>query len=281
VRISLPGHLLEVLDQLFALGIDQQAMITRVVTQHGVHAIDSILHQRIVTGYLTWTWENPWKLHEPPSTLCFDFAKLAAGSDEEIRRFAAQWGPLGLRARLTSERVALWFKYARLARAILRFAAEQLTGGVGRDEDWNTICKSTPARSLNRSGLSSERQTAVVGLAVNTWFDKARVHGIVQMVDDQLQVQPRARNSDHPNRTCDCALRFRWRCAPVVTIPLFPRDRSPEASGNTANAAEGKKYPSAMQPVLGGKGAEKSSATILDSGCFHCADESARQISID
>ena len=29
--------------------------------------------------YLTWTWENPSKLHEPPSTLCFDFAKLADG----------------------------------------------------------------------------------------------------------------------------------------------------------------------------------------------------------
>jgi hypothetical protein len=141
---------------------------------------------------LSWTWENPSKLHEPPSTLCFDFSKLADGSDENIRRFGARWGPLGLRPRVIEEPIRLWHGYARLARAILRFAAERLTGGLGREEDWNTICKSIPPRSLDRSGLSSERQTAVMGSAVNTWFDKARVHGIVQMVDDQLQVQPRA-----------------------------------------------------------------------------------------
>ena len=31
-----------------------------------------------------------------------------------------------------------------------------------------------------------------MGSALNIWFDSARVHGIVQMVDDQLQVEPRA-----------------------------------------------------------------------------------------
>src|SRR5579863_4784961 len=66
---------------------------------------------------LSWTWENPSKLHEPPSTLCFEFAKLTDGSDDTIRRFAARWGPLGLSPRVIEERIGLWLKYARLARA--------------------------------------------------------------------------------------------------------------------------------------------------------------------
>jgi hypothetical protein len=142
--------------------------------------------------YLSWRWENPSKRHEPPRTLCFDFAKLADGSDEQIRRFAAQWGPLGLRPRVMEERIGLWLKYARLARAILRFAAERLSGGDGRDEDWNTICKSMPVESLDRVHMHPKWQRAIMGSAVNTWFNKARGHGIVQMVNGELQVQPRA-----------------------------------------------------------------------------------------
>lgn len=141
---------------------------------------------------LSWTWGNPSKRHEPPSTLCFDFARLADGSDEQTRLFAAQWGPLGLSPRVHEERVGLWLKYARLARAILRFKAEGQIGGLGRDEDWNTICKSMPVRSLNRAKMSPEEQTAIMGSAVNTWFNRARFHGVVQMVDDQLQVRPYA-----------------------------------------------------------------------------------------
>jgi hypothetical protein len=124
--------------------------------------------------------------------LCFDFAKLADGSDEQTRLFAAQWGPLGLSPRVNEERVGLWLKYARLARAILRFKAGKQIGGLGRDDDWKTICKSMPVRSLDRVKMSSEWQTAIMVSAVNTWFDRARFHGIVQMVENQLQVRPYA-----------------------------------------------------------------------------------------
>jgi hypothetical protein len=38
----------------------------------------------------------------------------------------------------------------------------------------------------NRVGLPSERQTVIMRSEVNIWFDSARVHGIVQMVDERL-----------------------------------------------------------------------------------------------
>ena len=47
VRIDLPANLLKVLDQLLAPKINQQTMLTGMIAQHGVHAVDSILHRRI------------------------------------------------------------------------------------------------------------------------------------------------------------------------------------------------------------------------------------------
>ena len=48
--IDLPANLLKVLDQVFASGINQQSMLTRMIVQHGVHAVDSILHRWIGAG---------------------------------------------------------------------------------------------------------------------------------------------------------------------------------------------------------------------------------------
>jgi len=50
----------------------------------------------------------------------------------------------------------------------------------------------TPAKDLERSGLPREIQLAIVGAAVNTWFDQARGHGILTMQNNELQVQPYA-----------------------------------------------------------------------------------------
>ena len=51
VRIDLPANLLKVLDRLFATRVNEQTMLTRMIAQHGVDAVDSILHGRIVPGY--------------------------------------------------------------------------------------------------------------------------------------------------------------------------------------------------------------------------------------
>ena len=54
------------------------------------------------------------------------------------------------------------------------------------------ICKSTPARSVDRKGMPHPTQMAIVASAVNTWFAQARGHGIITMVDGDLQVRPYA-----------------------------------------------------------------------------------------
>ena len=145
-------------------------------------------------GYMHWRWKSDFmllsKLHAPPSTLCLDFAGLADGSDEEICKFAAEWGPLGPDARKTEERVQMWRRYAKLARALLRFTAERLNDGKGRDEDWKTICKWMPFRPLPRMSKTSESEMVVS--AVNDWFDRARGHGILDMLDNQPQIAPHA-----------------------------------------------------------------------------------------
>jgi hypothetical protein len=43
VRIGFPANLLQILNQLFASRINQQSMLTRMITQHGVHAVNSVL----------------------------------------------------------------------------------------------------------------------------------------------------------------------------------------------------------------------------------------------
>jgi hypothetical protein len=154
-------------------------------------------------GYLTWSWYAskkmgtnlpPRALQKPPATLCFDFAKLADGSNAQIRRFAAKWGPLAMQARVIEESVEDWRRYAQLAQALLRFTAQKLIGDRGRDEDWRTICESTPVRSLDRTRLPANAQMAITASAVNTWFATARGHRIMDMVDGKLQVRPNASN---------------------------------------------------------------------------------------
>jgi len=134
-------------------------------------------------------------LQKLPTGLCFDFARLASGSDEEIRQFAQKWGPLGLEKR-QEEHVDRWHGYARLAQALIRFAGERVTGGAGKDEDCLVILKSflpsREAQSIDRKGMHPAVQMAVSAAAVNNWFAQARGHGILTMVDGSLQVQPYA-----------------------------------------------------------------------------------------
>lgn len=153
-------------------------------------------------GSLTWTWYDTYEsdgllkspiLRAAPASLCFAFARLAPASDEQIRRFADSWGPLHFDSR-PEESLATWRQYARLAQALLRFTAELKSGGSVDEDDWRMICKSTPAKDLDRAGLSRRLQMTIVGAAVNIWFDQARGRGILTMVDNDLQVRPYASN---------------------------------------------------------------------------------------
>jgi hypothetical protein len=159
------------------------------------------LKAAVQDGFLTWTWyrnevggnRKPPELKSAPAKLCFDFARLAEGSEEAIRLFAERWGPLNLELR-QEESVDTWRRYARLAQALLRFTAEVNSGGLGDEEDWREICQSTPAGNLERAGWSRESQMAIAAAAVNLWFAQARGHGILIMIGPDLQVRPFASN---------------------------------------------------------------------------------------
>jgi hypothetical protein len=143
------------------------------------------LKAEVHDGSLTWTWYDPYDsdgLHKSPITrapsaqLCFAFARLGRASDEEIRQFADRWGPLHFDSRSEEKEESLdtWRQYARLAQALLRFTAELNSGGSVDEEDWRVICESTPAKRLERRGLTLRLQITIVAAAVNTWFDQAR-----------------------------------------------------------------------------------------------------------
>jgi hypothetical protein len=160
-------------------------------------------------GYLTWTSYrqsskskermeekgargNPPDLQKPRSDLCVRFSQLAYGSEEQIRRFAERWGPLGFDLR-QQEHVEDWRHCAERAAALLRFSAAQATRSSGDKKDWSTICKLIGVE-LDRTQLSPIQQKAITAAAVNTWFAGMRGHRILEMVDRQLQVRPGASN---------------------------------------------------------------------------------------
>jgi hypothetical protein len=134
-------------------------------------------------------------MHQVPAKLCFDFARLAEGSNESIRHFAASWGPLRWEGG-NADHVDDFRRYAQVAKALLRFTAERLSGGHGVDEDWNTICEFVaPGQNLtDRAGLDSRFQMAITAAAVNKWFAQAQGHGILGISDATLQVRPYASN---------------------------------------------------------------------------------------
>jgi hypothetical protein len=156
-------------------------------------------------GILEWTWypelekriEGDMRrapaLQAIPSQLCFQFAELAHGSDEQVVVFARRWGPLYIQLR-GQEELREWRRYAALAEALLRFTAERGVAGHGDDEDWRIICESTKVGSIQRNQLTPHQQTAVTALAVNTWFNDARGHRILDLVDGELQIRPNASN---------------------------------------------------------------------------------------
>jgi hypothetical protein len=100
-------------------------------------------------------------------------------------------GPLNLAERQV-ESVKSWRHYARLALALMRFTAQLTSGGRGDEKDWALICGSTPLEGFELDGLKEREQMAIVAAAVNLWFAKARQHGVLTMVGDDLQISPNA-----------------------------------------------------------------------------------------
>jgi hypothetical protein len=134
-------------------------------------------------------------LHKPPADLCFSFARLAEGSPEQIRRFAALWGPLGREVGI-EQNVNHWKRHARVIQAILRFTAERISGGRGLEKDWETLCEwILPAPPpLERKGMNPREQMAFVCSAINKWFSAAKGNGILALTGQRLQVRAHGSN---------------------------------------------------------------------------------------
>jgi len=128
-----------------------------------------------------------------PADLCFRFARLAESSDEQIRRFMAQWGLL--RSESPSEPAQCWRSNAKLARAILRFTAELYGTGSGCNEDWELLCNYVTGCSLGkRLGLPVNFQLQIVAAALNKWYGSARGNCIVVCRDERLAFLNEASN---------------------------------------------------------------------------------------
>jgi hypothetical protein len=137
--------------------------------------------------------DGPPKLQAIPPRLCFAFARLAQGSQEQIRCFAERWGPLGFELS-EGETIDNWRDFARLAQALLRFTAALSVGDPGDEEDWRVICQSTPAKVLERRRWSRELQLTIVAAAMNILFSRARGHRILTVGDKDLRIQLNASN---------------------------------------------------------------------------------------
>lgn len=111
---------------------------------------------RVNGEWLAFEWSDDWV--SPPTRLLADFAHLADAPADRVASFAEKWGALGvchyghlgghtdrdhdcqpLAETDGGERLELWWRYAREARAISRVAACLRHGERARPEDWADI----------------------------------------------------------------------------------------------------------------------------------------------
>jgi hypothetical protein len=135
-------------------------------------------------------------------TLWRKFLVISSSSDENIRKFAERWGPLGSEQ---GETVEEWRRFADLANALVRVAAAVASDELGRKDDWNTICRWLQLNAgpflFPTSGASGSKSNtpdqgvlhlgkALIVQAINKWFAMARGNILLQLIDDQPMIQP-------------------------------------------------------------------------------------------
>jgi hypothetical protein len=137
-------------------------------------------------GRLNWKWSHPNRTQRLPPDLCFRFARLSTATDEEVRKFAARWGPLRIRLE-PSESLAEWREYTKLAQSIFR----QLTD-ERQVEDWKRICEwIAPGAGLAEAGpVPHSFEMVLIAAALNKWFGQARGNQILEIVGPRYQTRP-------------------------------------------------------------------------------------------
>ena len=160
------------------------------------------------TKVLSWTWHSERqtkdgkftsvvsKPRKVESGLWKKFASLADQSDEEIRVFAARWGPLGPIEAARTENISEWRQLASLAHALIQSSTALAQDELGRAEDWSMIADwLTIPEPQSPSGRDSPRvqlmfRRMVLVRALNQWFTRSQGIGILLLSGDQLVVCP-------------------------------------------------------------------------------------------
>jgi hypothetical protein len=182
------------------------------------HLIAPFAAELSAGGVLSWTWFSPEQetckgyarkirttAHQPrkvDAALWRRFAALSFGSDEDIRQFAAKWGPL--REKQT-ETITEWRRFANLANALIRSSVALTHDELGTDDDWRAICAwlrcdaasyldLPPQKSAGQGRTQLEfarylRRLLLVQ-ALNKWFAETKGNRLLRLVRNQPVIEP-------------------------------------------------------------------------------------------
>jgi hypothetical protein len=146
-------------------------------------------------GQLLWNPDDDFKEVEPDDEIIFKFANLATEETAGILRFAREWGVLGLcRHNLPAthnpppilpgdtvsegcspsgaEAIEVWYRFARIIRAMISIAAQHKQEHQGYENDWLVLLQGTSEDNLP-TNISSERQ--LLSKSMNLWIGLSNI----------------------------------------------------------------------------------------------------------
>jgi hypothetical protein len=141
------------------------------------------------------------RLRAIPGNLCFEFARRADASVEQIRKFAEQWGPLGYNPPTGTgaavETVEQWRRYMTWVRAILRLARHRFTVEFA-EQDARLLLEIAAPGASKLKLFNTPRQTQNqiresrrwdVARALNFLYARIPGNGIIHVVGDRFCIQ--------------------------------------------------------------------------------------------
>jgi hypothetical protein len=169
-------------------------------------------------GVLSWTWLSPEQetckgyarhlrstAQQPrkvDAALWRRFAALSFRSDEDIRKFAEKWGPLGGGQ---PEKITEWRRFANLANALIRCSVALTNDELGADDDWRAICawlgclaepylnlppQDSAALGRTRRERAQFPRTLLLVQALNKWFAESKGNNLLRLVRNQHVIEP-------------------------------------------------------------------------------------------
>ena len=136
-----------------------------------------------------------------PSALWKRFVSLHKRTDEDIRRFAEEFGPLKPDLKLGEpEKVEYWRERSRLGFAIWRGWDALNSGTLGDDQDWQAISRSLgkpfehilPTEQRHQAAFSKGRvlRHGLLCRAIDRWYSQAGPHSLIRHEGTRLYLAP-------------------------------------------------------------------------------------------